>query len=198
MNKEEADVKKFMIEQFVPALRRVLWENEREVGLMARHYGNCCNQTALLSCMHLSKVLPDYHWEMYEGIFRMVSKQGEILLFNHAWVYGFAMNMNNKSLFLNLAEDGERITWEAVTDNVYPYRCRHRWYAQEVLSRRRQVDWLRLSRVSEGEYYTGFATKSLYQIVMQETKFPTYLDMTWYAKLVQERADILKKRGFEL
>lgn len=196
---KEKEVKEFMIGKFVPALRRVLAKRERIPRLFEKRYGNCCNQTALLSCMHLTKVLPDYTWTMFEGMFRIVNKEKTPMLFNHAWVFGYRGKGSN--LFLNLAEDGERITWESVEENRYPAHCAHTWYAQEICPYRKRIDWEQMSqRTGEGsgEYYTGLSAKSLYDLVMQEANSSTSTDMTWYAVLVQMRADELRKRGFEL
>lgn len=197
MGKEE-DVKKFMIEQFVPALRRVLLANEKMRGLFVRHYGNCCNQTALLSCMHLTKELPTYLWEMYEGLFQI--GEGRIIYFNHAWIYGINRMGLDKNLFLNLAEDGERITWEPVLENTYPEHCQHVWYAKEI--NRRPMNWETVSKAciafNTGEYYTGWSAKRLYDAVMQEVIDNPDADMSWYAELVQARVNELRKRGFEI
>ena len=85
LSAREAFVASFLLDKFVPTLKRILYE--ASPALFIQWQGNCCRQTALMCFSVLQEAMPDYEWLPYEGQFK--DQYGH---YDHAFVIGTKQN----------------------------------------------------------------------------------------------------------
>jgi hypothetical protein len=147
MTNQELIVKYYMEEKFLPALHKLV--STANPAMYKKWGGNACRQTALFGKLFLDKLLPQYSWAVWDGIFEEDVK-GKLKRYNHAWVYGVDKD-SGKRLLVDLARQYKERLFIEVTANRYP-KDHPEYVNMKELSREKAdvADWL-----NSPEFYTS-------------------------------------------
>ena len=140
--------KTFMQEKFVPTIKELFKTKSPE---KYKQWGeNCCVQIAVFGTFFLSKMLMDYTFTVYEGIFHDKVK-GRDVKYNHAWIYAVSSDKSRK-LFIDMGRSMQENIFIEQDKNAYDNKIFGYEDIKEV--KRTQLDWRRML-ATETEYYTG-------------------------------------------
>ncbi|MGG1263797.1 hypothetical protein [Brevibacillus laterosporus] len=142
----EEVAKSFMEERFLPALHKLISTiNPKEY---EKWGGNACRQTAIFGSLYLERLLPEYTWSMWDGIFNDIVNDRKVT-YNHAWLYGVNKE-NGKRLLVDLSRVHHERLFIVVTGNRYPKD--HPSYKDMVEISRKKLNARELMKLPE--YYT--------------------------------------------
>jgi hypothetical protein len=155
--------KRFMFNQFTPALHDLLQSADphkyRQWG------GNMCRQSAIFGAKILEEILPEYEWEVWDGMFSDQFR-GEFVKYNHAWIYG-KNKEKGKGLLVDLSRRHHERLFIETTQNKYPKNTPD--YRHMKLISKEKLDYNHMIE-REQEYYTGwYGTKVLSHLIKKLT-----------------------------
>lgn len=93
---KEEKVRNIMLNEFMPALRDVLMDGNRE--LFIKWGRNCCRQSSVLGIEVIADLLPEYQWSVFESRYRHEEYQ---TIFEHAWLLG--RDIDGNGLFVDIS-----------------------------------------------------------------------------------------------
>lgn len=112
--------------------------------------GNCCRQSAVFGAYFLNRLLPEYEWTVWDGIFEDdYFSPGIMRRYNHAWIFG-KHKVTGKRILADFGAVHKEQLFLAVDHNAYP---RDGEYKNLIEISRERLDWEKMIQ-TEVEWFT--------------------------------------------
>jgi len=151
---KELVVKRYLQERAVPALLRVLVECNPS--RFAEWHGSACRQVAVLSVQYLNRALPEFQWQMWEGVFSYEGTDGRMKVYDHAWVWGRGAGWGR---YVDLAHVASKRVW--------CQSARNQHHAPVWVEHKRRQVCMASEIAGQHEFYTGLLPQALYSLTLK-------------------------------
>ena len=157
LTKQEEEARDIMVYLFNPMLKFLLMNSNSTE--FFRYGCNSCRQTAILGAGYLRKLLPDYHFSVYEGTF-IEKINGKHTPYTHAFIVA---SKGKRNLVIDLSRTSKRLLFQETNANMmYP---EIEDYDDVVKIGQEKLDLDDLLNTDCPEYFTGWKPQKFMEII---------------------------------